>query len=278
MYLKPLVLLALGLLPLSQASPFHPTRAARNIGCSADPSPEELSAIQALAEAEYFNGSTTTLSSRATITIKVYFHALVNTSAPTSYPPDSLFQAQLTVMNNAYQASGIQFTWAGAERIRNNTLATGDGIFPNWNASPAMQAYLARYRSVYYSELNLFFYTNPPSDTLGQCTFPLSTVPASTSYDFNKDGCHLATGTLPGQELTNYNLGMTAVHETGHWLSLLHPFTGYTCDTSNPGDYVADTPQESTESYGCDTGKDSCPSVAGLDPIHNYSKPSQRCD
>jgi hypothetical protein len=177
-------------------------------------------------------------------------------------------------MNTAYSPAGIQFAFAGSDRIKSNTLSTGDGLFPDWNASTAMQNYLETYRSGAYADLNLFFYTNPPADTLGQCTFPLATVPAATSFDFAKDGCHLATGTLPGQELTGYNLGMTAVHETGHWLSLLHPFAGYTCSTSDPGDYVDDTPQESEPSYGCPTGKDSCPTDPGLDPIHNYSKSS----
>lgn len=270
MYLTLLTTVILALAPLSQASSLLPSRAGRRIGCSADPSPEELSAIQALAEAESL-GTVDSLSSRATISINVYFHAIVNTST-TTYPSDTLFRSQLSVMNNAYASSGIQFVFAGSDRKKDNTLATGDGLFPDWNPSTAMQTYLKSVHSAKYADLNLFFYSNPPTDTLGQCTFPLATVPASTSIDFAKDGCHLATGTMPGQEITNYNLGMSAVHETGHWLSLLHPFNGYSCSASDPGDYVADTPQESTESYGCDTGKDSCPSVAGVDPIHNYSE------
>lgn len=272
MYLNLFYLASLAFVSLSQASSLLPARAGRRIGCSADPSPDELSAIQALAEAESL-GTVDSVASRATISISVYFHAIVNTST-TSYPSDALFQSQLSVMNTAYAPAGIQFVFAGSDRKKDNTLATGDGIFPDWNPSTAMQNYLKSVRSGAYADLNLFFYSNPPADTLGQCTFPLATVPSSSSLDFAKDGCHLATGTLPRQEITNYNLGMTAVHETGHWLSLLHPFTGYTCDTSNPGDYVDDTPQESTESYGCDTGKDSCPTVAGVDPIHNYSMSS----
>ncbi|KAH6648640.1 extracellular metalloprotease [Truncatella angustata] len=271
MRLSNLSVLSLALLPLSQASALHRPRTGRQIGCNAEPSTEELAAIQALADADS-NGTfvSDSLSTRATISVKVYFHALVNTSVSGTYPSDALFQSQLKVMNTAYAASGVQFVLAGSDRIKDNTLATGDGIFPNWNAGASIQNYLKQYRSAKYADLNLFFYSNPPADTLGQCTFPLATVPASTSLDFAKDGCHLFTGTMPGQEMTNYNLGMSAVHETGHWLSLLHPFTGYSCATSNQGDMIADTPQESTESYGCDTGKDSCPTITGVDPIHNY--------
>ncbi|KAH8193782.1 hypothetical protein TruAng_012053 [Truncatella angustata] len=256
-----LSVLSLALLPLSQTSALHRPRTGRQIRCNAEPSTEEIAGIQALADADsngtFFSDS---LSTRATISINVYFHALVNTSVSGTYPSDALFQSQLNVMNTAYEASGIQFVLAGSDRIKDNTLATGDGIFPNWNAGVSIQSYLKQYRSAKYADLNLFFYSNPPVDTLGQCTFPLATVPASISLDFAKDGCHIFIGTMPGQETTNFNLGMTAVHETGHWLSLLHPF----------GDMIADTPQESTASYRCDTGKDSCPTIAGVDPIHNY--------
>ena len=43
-----------------------------------------------------------------------------------------------------------------------------------------------------------------------------------------------------------------------------------TCQMGDPGDYVDDTPQESTSTSGCPAGKDSCPNDVGLDPIHNY--------
>ena len=43
-----------------------------------------------------------------------------------------------------------------------------------------------------------------------------------------------------------------------------------TCDPSDPGDYVDDTAQEGTSTVGCPVGKDSCPTIPGLDPINNY--------
>jgi hypothetical protein len=52
-------------------------------------------------------------------------------------------------------------------------------------------------------------------------------------------------------------------------LGLYHPFAGAVCDP-NPagGDFVDDTPAMSVQ-YGCPVGMDSCPTVPGLDPIHN---------
>lgn len=57
-----------------------------------------------------------------------------------------------------------------------------------------------------------------------------------------------------------YNLGMTTVHEVGHWLGLLHPFN-FDPDKFGPntpqgcadtaGDHIFDTPAEKNASFGC---------------------------
>jgi Hint module/Pregnancy-associated plasma protein-A len=64
--------------------------------------------------------------------------------------------------------------------------------------------------------------------------------------------------------------GKTLTHEVGHWLNLEHTFEGDSCDSSNPGDYVFDTPQQANATAGCPTNRDSCPNMPGIDPIHNY--------
>jgi len=53
-----------------------------------------------------------------------------------------------------------------------------------------------------------------------------------------------------------------------HWLGVYHTFQ----DGCLPGDHIDDTPAEAVENTGCDpsANRDTCPSDAGVDPIHNY--------
>lgn len=62
--------------------------------------------------------------------------------------------------------------------------------------------------------------------------------------------------------------GKTAVHYVGHWVGLYDTYEGYSC--SGPGDYVQDTPQERTPTFGCPRYKDTCPG-GGPDPIRELT-------
>jgi hypothetical protein len=80
------------------------------------------------------------------------------------------------------------------------------------------------------------------------------------------DGVVVDYRTLPGGAFRRFNRGYTAVHETGHWLGLFHPFEN---GCQPPGDGVDDTPYEGRPSPGCPGYKDTC-HAPGSDPVHNF--------
>jgi Pregnancy-associated plasma protein-A len=127
-----------------------------------------------------------------------------------------------------------------------------------------------------YTSLNIYFQSqyNATTGNLGFCSYPMpGVIPNST--DFFRDGCNVDQLGLPGWRINAYDLGYTAVHETGHWLNLLHPFEGDTCLLD--GDEVGDTPFQRTPTYGCPPRKKSCPGTTGDDNIHNFMDYSDDC-
>ncbi len=65
-----------------------------------------------------------------------------------------------------------------------------------------------------------------------------------------------------------YNLGRTTTHEIGHYLGLYHIWSG--CDEMD-GDFVADTPLQDEEHYGCPFyPQNSCDSSDGSDMFMNF--------
>lgn len=67
-----------------------------------------------------------------------------------------------------------------------------------------------------------------------------------------------------------YDLGRTLTHEIGHWLNLYHIFSG--CGTGTTGgDFVADTPPQSSSTSGCPTSKTSCSTLSNVQNYMDYS-------
>ncbi len=111
--------------------------------------------------------------------------------------------------------------------------------------------------------LNLYINGGGPRNNpvLGWARFPWQ-------YTSNRylDGVSVNNAAIPGGRARGYNSGDTLIHETGHWLGLLHTFEGG-CEGS--GDLVSDTPAEDEPSFYCQTTRDTCP-APGLDPVHNF--------
>ncbi|CAM1503055.1 Fc.00g078310.m01.CDS01 [Cosmosporella sp. VM-42] len=191
----------------------------------------------------------------APINVPVYMHVVsTSTSSADGYLDDATLQKQLDVMNADYAPSQISFSLKKVTRTVNS----------NWAQDKSEMDMKKALRQGGYNALNLYYMTYL-SGYLGYCYFPEDTTNGSTT--FIRDGCSILAGTAPGGPEEGYNLGKTTTHEVGHWFGLYHTFEG---GCTGNGDFVSDTPSQASESSGCPTGRDSCPSQAGLDPIHNY--------
>ncbi|CAK4029899.1 Extracellular metalloprotease [Lecanosticta acicola] len=195
------------------------------------------------------------------ITVPVYIH-LITTTAKQGTLTQTAATAQVAALNTVYNKYGITFNLQNVTTDANDAWAVAEGS--------DMDALKAARRYGSYSALNLYFHTDLSGGVLGTCTLPSQVTDPKDPSQYVSDGCNVNAATMPGGSMTGYNQGMTAVHETGHWLGLLHTFEGYSC--TGDGDSIADTPQQSTSTDGCPTSpvKDSCPAVAGVDLIHNY--------
>ncbi|KAJ9630767.1 hypothetical protein H2203_001291 [Taxawa tesnikishii (nom. ined.)] len=169
---------------------------------------------------------------QAQINVDAVFHVVTKQASAGSITPQ-MVQDQVTAMNTAYNPYGVNFNLVNTTWTVNDLWAVAAGS--------DMDAVKAALRQGTYSTLNLYFHTDLAGNILGTCTLP-NTVPAGADPTlYVSDGCNVNANTMPGGIVLGYNQGMTAVHETGHWLGLLHTFEGYSC--TGDGDSILDTPK-----------------------------------
>lgn len=252
----------------------------RGICATEDPDPVFLDAVANVRHDES-NPSKDTESRNGPIEIETWFH-IVSSKAEEYQVTDDMINQQLSILQTSYQDAGITYRLQGVTRHVND----------NWARDKDDIAMKKALRKGTYKTLNVYFQTNLQAapgqsgrtsssssranndlsaSVLGFCTLPdpsiNSTSPASS---YVKDGCNVLANTMPGGALDLYNRGGTAIHEIGHWNGLLHTFQGESCDASNPGDYIDDTPQQSGPTGGCPSRRDSCPDLPGEDLIHDF--------
>ncbi|MCY0994289.1 zinc metalloprotease [Nannocystis sp. ILAH1] len=220
--------------------------------CGVHPSAFEIAAMEADFLHRFAAGPSQTIEG-ARAAIPVWFHVIRN-NAGQGDVSDQQINAQLNLLNSTYAGTGFAFALAGVDRTNNNswyTMASG--------SSAEVQAKNALRRG---GKETLNIYTgNIGQGLLGWATFP-------SQYNSNPkyDGVVILNASLPGGSAVPYNLGMTGVHEVGHWMGLYHTFQG---GCSKQGDLVDDTPAEKSAAFGCPVGRNTCP-AAGDDPIRNY--------
>ena len=224
-----------------------------NRGC-ASVEPNDLQKIAIEAEVTSFVASHPDRAYSGNIPVHVH---VITDSAGRGAPTNSMLSAQITVLNNAYAASGFSFAQVSIDTSANDAWYTAQ---PGTTAEKDMKTSL---RQGGAGDLNMY-YNNMGGGLLGWATFP-SDYTKSPSMD----GVVILTQSLPGGSAAPYNEGDTATHEVGHWTGLYHTFQG---GCHGNGDYVSDTPAEKSAAFGCPVGRDTCAgkSGAGVDPITNF--------
>jgi hypothetical protein len=192
---------------------------------------------------------------RGTTTIPIRFHIIHE--GQLGYLPDRQLKAQVALLNSAYAPANVQFTIADVNLHENGDWFRHE---PGSAEEAEMKTTLGKDPT---RSLNIYT-AEPGGGLLGYATFPwwLDESP-------EMDGVVIHHASFPhSRENWPYNLGMTAVHEVGHWCGLWHTFQG---GCQAPGDDVDDTPYEARPATGCPLNQPSaCDGETRFDPVENY--------
>jgi hypothetical protein len=181
-----------------------------------------------------------------TIIIPVYFHVIMNTEGTEGMVSADTIGQQFDVLDASF-APYFSFSLQRTTESKNTAWFTAT---PRSDAETEMKTAL---RQGGNDALNL--YTSIINGkSLGWAIFPIPDTGTPGAAVPLTDGVVVRYDSLPGGDLVPFNEGDTAVHETGHWLGLLHTFDGGNC--TEPGDEIADTPTQAEPGYGCPTERD----------------------
>jgi Pregnancy-associated plasma protein-A len=206
------------------------------------------------------------LTAPGPIRVRVAVHS-IKTRQPGSGVGPRRISRMMDILNGAYR--GAQSDGAANTRFRFRLVSKDWTVNRTWYhayiGTAAERTMKRALRVGGAGTLNI--YLNKPRRENRPLLLGWATFPQAYANRPNIDGVVIHQESLLGGSLAPYNKGDTVPHEVGHWLGLYHTFQGR-CST--PNDRVADTPAERRPEFQCTEGRDTCPGMDGLDPIHNF--------
>jgi len=215
------------------------------------------SEYQIIRNDQRLNNSTKRIGSDLKIYIDVQFIHI--TSKTSRHISKDQREKQISVLNNAFLKYQIEFGYDEAQviQVENSFWYKMDlGSLAEREAKNDLHG---------SPERHLNFYTAGISGgLLGWATFPWQ-----LEGNRHMDGVVMLDETLPEGSKEPYNLGITAVHEVGHWLGLYHTHQD---GCRGKGDHVGDTPSHSEPNWGKpdDSLRNGACREGELAPVHNY--------